>query len=72
MADAKTDAQTAAEKAVSEARNLKDEADGTIAHYRNRVETLHDDFITEVRQRPLRTLGLAVMIGFALGALYRI
>lgn len=72
MADVKTEAQIAGDKAVSEARNMKDKAEGTIEHYRNQIERFQDDFMAEVQNKPLRTLGIAVMIGFALGAIYKI
>ena len=72
MADAKTEAQRAAKKAVSEARNLKHEAEGTIEHYRNQAARFQDNLMAEVQDKPLRTLGIAVAIGFALGAIYKI
>ena len=58
--------------AVSEARNMKDEAEGTIEHYRNQVGRLQNDVLDSVQEKPLRTLGIAVMIGFALGALWKL
>ena len=66
------DTDKALDDAVSEARNMKDEAEGTIEHYRNQVGRLQNDVLDSVQEKPLRTLGIAVMIGFALGALWKL
>ena len=56
------DTDKAVDDAVSEARNMKDEAEGTIEHYRNQVGRLQNDVLDSVQEKPLR-IGLAVMIG---------
>lgn len=75
MADYKAQAQHAAEdavdEAVREARNMKDEADGIMGQYVNQARQLQDDVMTEIQDRPLRTLAIAVAFGFAIGAIWK-
>lgn len=64
-------ADQAIDEAVSAARSIKDEAEGTIEHYRNQIEQFQNDFMSEVQDRPLRTLGVAVVLGFLIGAVWK-
>lgn len=64
-------AEAAADKAVREARLKKNDTEGAIEQYRNQVRRVQDDFLSEVREKPLRTLGIAAMIGFAVGAIWK-
>lgn len=72
MSNLKADAQNAANKAVKEARSTANDAEGIVQHYRNEAGRVRDDFIAEVRDRPLRTLGIAAMVGFAMGVIWKI
>jgi ElaB/YqjD/DUF883 family membrane-anchored ribosome-binding protein len=60
----------AIDDAVFAARNMKDEAEGTIEHYRNQIEQFQSDFMSEVQDRPLRTLGVVAVLGFLIGAVW--
>ena len=51
---------------------MKDEAEGTIEHYRNQVGRIQNDVLDSVQEKPLRTLDIDVMIGFARGALWKL
>ena len=44
------DTDKAVDDAVSQARNMKDEAEGTIQHYRDQVGRLQDDFLDSVQE----------------------
>ena len=47
------------------AREVKEEASDL-------VEQTHDNVETSLKENPLKMLGIAVLIGFALGALYKL
>ena len=47
------------------AREVKEEASDL-------VEQTHDKVETSLKENPLKMLGIAVLIGFALGALYKL
>ena len=47
------------------AREVKEEASDV-------VEQTHDNVETSLKENPLKMLGIAVLIGFALGALYKL
>ena len=47
------------------AREVKEEASDL-------VEQTHDEVETSLKENPLKMLGIAVLIGFALGALYKL
>lgn len=75
MSDVKAQAQDASEdsvdRAVREARAMKDEAADTIDNYLRKAETLQQDLLDEVRERPLRALAIGAVIGFAIGAIWK-
>lgn len=52
------------DKAVSEARNMKDNANNVSDNFQRAVDK-------SVADQPLTTLGLAVLVGFILGAIWK-
>jgi ElaB/YqjD/DUF883 family membrane-anchored ribosome-binding protein len=57
-------AEHAVDEAISAARNMKNEAGDMIASYQ-------EDLVASARDKPLATLGVAIVIGFLIGAVWK-
>ncbi len=64
MGKANDAADEAINAAVSEARNMKDDASDVAANFQTAVNR-------SVRDQPLTTLGMAIVAGFVFGAIWK-